>query len=198
MRENLPDRSGKKYPHDHLTTADVEAILDTFSRVDTAIRNRALITVIWRSGLRHAEVLALVSKDIDLDKQTIRVLHGKGDKARTVGMDSRTRDALSLLMEVRKRRGLTNGGPLFCTWKGAKLAQAYIRDMLAKKASKAGLEKRVTPHTLRHAFATSLHDEGVSMKAIQQSLGHSSLATTDVYLETLSGSLGVKAVQGRE
>lgn len=195
------DRTGKTYPQDHLTPADCENLVSQFGRGITAVRNRALIMVMWRSGLRHAEALALKPKDVDLDNRKIRVLHGKGDKPRTVGMDSHTRAVLELWLSRREEKGIPRCKALFCSISkgmlGAEMDQAYVRRMIKKAADRAGIDKRVTPHGFRHAFATELLLEGVDIKAIQQALGHSTLMATDKYFSTLGDNLGINAVQNR-
>ena len=196
------DRTGLKFPHDRLTPEDGERILATFSRRSiSAVRNRALATVMYRSGLRHAEVLALKLKDIDLDKLTIRVLHGKGDKPRNVGMDTHTEAVLRLWLSKREDKGIPRDKPLFCTIskgnQGGSLNQEYVRQMISRAAKNAGLDKRVTPHTFRHACAADMYQETKDVLAIQQTLGHANLAATEKYLTTLSDNIGVEAIQSR-
>jgi site-specific recombinase XerD len=174
--------AGQKFPAEPLTRAEVNALLAACStRAPTGIRNRALITVMYRCGLRITEALALKPSDADLVNGTLRVLHGKGDKARTTGMDPRTVDALARWMDIRPR-----SCALFCTLEGARMQTGYVRDMLKRKAARAGIEKRVHPHGLRHTHAAELVREGVPMNVIRDQLGHTSLATTDRYLRNVA------------
>ncbi len=118
---------------------------------------------------------------------TLRVLHGKGDKPRTVGLDAGALDAISRWLDRRRGLGLArNGAPLFCTLDGGKVLPGYVRDMLKRQAAKAGLEKRVHPHGLRHTHAAELVREAVPMPVIRDQLGHSSLAVTDRYLRDIA------------
>lgn len=101
---------------DLLTANEIERLLRACShRAPTGIRNRAMIAVAWRSGLRIGEVLALRPKDIDLDSGTIVVQHGKGDKRRVVGVDVGTTALLARWLEVRRKRGIDGRAVVFCT-----------------------------------------------------------------------------------
>lgn len=198
----IVDRTGKTYPPELLVRPEIERLLEQFStRAPTGMRNRALITLLWRSGLRHDEVLSLRVRDVDTVHNTIRVRHGKGNKARTVGLDALGNGEVSRWVTARARFDLPKDAPLFCSISkgaaGKKLAQTYIRRTIRQKSQKAGLEKRITPHTLRHACATGMEGEGLHLKVIQATLGHGNVATTDVYLSTLTGGEATKAVQER-
>jgi len=187
--------TGKKYPAESYTHAECLAILQACGDSWTGLRNQALITVMWRAGLRLAEALSLRQIDIDWTNQAIRVLHGKGDRARTVGIDSKGMDILNAWAKTR------NGdewGPMFCTRKFGRLEQAYVREMLPRIATKAGVRKRIHAHGFRHTFAVELAREGVPMPHIQRLLGHASLGTTSVYLSSLSPEEALDAVRGRE
>lgn len=171
-----------------LTCAEVEALLAQCStRAPTGVRNRALITVLYRTGIRIDEALKLKPSDVDLDRGTLRVLHGKGDRARTVGIDARTIDATGRWLDARQLFVPRNGRcPLFCTLEGHKLQQPYVRNLLRRIAAKAGVEKRVHPHGFRHTHAAELVEEGVPITVIRDQLGHVSLATTDRYLRNIA------------
>lgn len=161
----------------------------------TGQRNRALITVLWRAGLRLGEALALRQIDIGWTAQTIRVLHGKGDRARTVGLDKR---AIRVLSDWAHIRNGDEWGPMLCTRDFKPLKQSYVRALLPRLARKAGVRKRVHAHGFRHSFAVGLAQEHVSMVNIQRLLGHASLGTTSVYLTSLSPEEALDAVRGRE
>src|ERR1051326_2795329 len=156
-------------------------------------RNRVLITVLWRSGLRLAEALALQPQDVDFEYQTIRVLHGKGDKARTVGMDRREAELIKEWLETRG--DYPQGTPVICTRRGEPLEQAYVRALLPRLARKAGVRKRVHAHGFRHSYAVDLMREGIRVRDIQLLLGHSSLAVTSIYLASLSPEEALDAVR---
>ena len=109
----------------------------------TGLRDRALITTLWRGQLRISEALALKVSDFDAVKGTLRVLRGKGDKARVAIIDGQACDVLTAWIERRRKLGLTGHRPLFCTLQGKAIKTAHVRAMLPRRARKAGIEKRV-------------------------------------------------------
>ena len=180
--------TGRKRPAEILTEAEVRQLLAQCSRrAPTGIRDRALLTVLYRAGLRVEEALALRPVDVDTEHGTVTVLHGKGDRRRTVGIDDGTGSVVDLWKAERKRLGINGGqSKLFCTLSGGPLSANQVRQMVKRRAAKAGLEKRAHPHGLRHAFASEQSHEGVPVNEIRQILGHSSLATTQVYLDGIA------------
>jgi site-specific recombinase XerD len=191
-----PGNKGRKFPPEPLTPAEVAAIISHCSpRAATGIRNRALLTLLYRSGLRISEALALKPSDIDLKRHTARVLHGKGDKATLRGFHPSATDALVRWIDTRKGLGVRNG-PLFCTLDGRPVYQQYVRLLLGRLAEKAGVDKRVHPHGLRHTFADELRAAGVDVVTISKLLGHSSIAVTSRYLDHLTNHQAVSALEG--
>jgi site-specific recombinase XerD len=153
--------------------------------------------MLYRAGLRCNEALALRAVDLDLDAGSVRVLHGKGDTARTVGLDP---GALAVIEKwLRIRRGLPNprAGRLFCTLAGTPISDVYVRQMTKRLAKRARLTKRVHAHGLRHTHAAELAREGVPMNVIRDQLGHKNLATTDRYVRGLCPADVVAAMQAR-
>jgi site-specific recombinase XerD len=190
-----PANAGKKYPPEPLTPDEVAAIIGGCStRSRTGIRNRALLTLLYRSGLRVSEALALKPADVNLARHTVRVLHGKGDKATTRGFHPSATDALARWMDTRREMKL-RGGPLFCTLDGGPLYPQYVRLLLGRLARNAGVTKRVHPHGLRHTFAVELLHAGTDAVTISKLLGHSSVATTVRYLDHLSNARAVEALE---
>ena len=169
-------------------------MLEAMGERPVGLRNKVLTALMWRSGLRLAEALALVPDNIDRDSLTIRILHGKGDKARTVAMDRQTLLLIDDWMEVRPAGPEQ---PLICTMKGEDVEQAYVRLMYPRIAKKAGVTKRVHAHGFRHTFAVELARANVPMAHIQRLLGHSSLATTAIYLASLSPEEALDSVRSR-
>ena len=189
-----PGNKGQKYPAEVLTTDEVHAIIAGCStKAPTGIRNRAMLTLLYRSGLRVSEVLALRPSDVNLDAHTVRVLHGKGNKATTRGFHPSATDALARWLDTRK--GMTGRGPLFCTLAGRPLQAQYVRLMLHRLAAAANVEKRVHPHGLRHTFAWELEQAGVPVSVISALLGHSSIAVTARYLNHLTNHQAVSALE---
>jgi site-specific recombinase XerD len=165
------------------------------TRSQTGIRNAALFTVLYRSGLRISEALALHLKDIDRRQHTLTVLHGKGDKRRVVGIDPQ---AMILVERWLDRRQAPRGATVFCTLAGAPLDASYVRRALRRAAHRAGIEKRVHPHGLRHTHAAELAAEGVPTNEIQDHLGHTSLRTTDIYLRHIAPTVRIDRIHQRE
>lgn len=187
------------FPVEILTAAEANALLQACSsRAPTGIRNRALLAVLYRSGLRVGEALALRPADVDLDAGTIRVLRGKGGKARTVGIDATACGVLARWVDWHRRNGTGRRVPLFCTLAGEPLSDRYVRAMVKRMAARAGIAKRVHPHSLRHTHASELASEGVPMNLLQAQLGHSSLATTDRYVRHIAPAQLVAAIRQRE
>lgn len=166
------------------------------NRAPTGIRNRALLTLLYRTGLRISEALALRPKDVDRKAGTVRVLHGKGDKARVVGMDPEAFAALDRWLDVRSTCNIA-AATVFCTLKGRPVSSAYVRAFLVRVARRAGIDKRVHAHGLRHTFAAEMRTEGKEIGIISKALGHSSIATTARYLDHVAPTAVIDAMRGR-
>jgi site-specific recombinase XerD len=182
-----PTNRGRRFDPDLLTPDEARRLLRApSSRAPTGIRNRALLTVMYRAGLRLAEALHLKPGDIDYDAGVVHVLNGKGAKRRVVPLDDGALAVIQRWADVRAARGINGRAPLFCTLDGKPLSPRYVRQMMQRYAERAGLDKRVHPHGLRHSFAAELQRQGVSMRAIQEALGHANLATTGAYLSRIA------------
>ncbi|MBR0472863.1 MAG: tyrosine-type recombinase/integrase [Methanosphaera sp.] len=151
------------------------------------LRNKLILTLLYSTGLRVSELIKLKINTIDPEERTIRV-RGKGEKDRIVIFDDTT---LELIKEYLIKRGVENEY-LFVNQKNHTLTPRYIQYMIKEYAQAAGIERKVTPHVLRHSFATHLLKNGVDIRAIQQLLGHSNLSTTQIYtsvdMHTLKGA----------
>lgn len=192
-----PTNKGRKFPPEILTPVEARALLYAPStRAPTGLRNRALIAVLYGAGLRLAEALALKPSDVNYEDAEIRVLHGKGDKARTAGIDDGALGHVARWADRRKALGIP-GRALFCTLDGGALDPRYVRQMLQRSAKRAGIEKRVHPHGLRHTHAKELEQEGIPVSEIQDQLGHVSLNTTAVYLRTISPTARLTKIRNR-
>jgi site-specific recombinase XerD len=156
------------------------------ARSASGIRNRALIALLYRSGLRLSEALDLYPKDVDFERGAIRVLNGKGGKSRVSGVDSGALAILQRWVEVRANCGHNGGRPLFCTSSGERVANAYIRRLLPVLGRRAGIDKRVHAHGLRHTHAAQLREEGLDIGVISKQLGHSAISTTATYLDHIA------------
>jgi site-specific recombinase XerD len=195
----LPNNKGKKLPAEPLTESEVRSLINACSpRAATGIRNRALLAMLYRSGLRISEALGLYPKDLDANRSTLRVLHGKGDKARVVALDAGAWAIIQVWMERRKSLGISGRSPVFCTLQGESIETAYIRALLPRLSRRAGIEKRVHAHGLRHTHAFELVSEGQPLNVISSQLGHATLATTERYLRHLNPQVMVDAIRIRE
>jgi site-specific recombinase XerD len=193
-----PGNKGRKFPPEPLTPDEVAAIIGECSpHSRTGIRNRALLTGLYRSGLRISEAPDLRPVDVDFKRHSFRVLHGKGDKATVRGFHPSADDALARWIDTRKGLGLRNG-PLFCCLDGSAMSDRYVRNLLHRLAERAGVEKRVHPHGLRHTFADELRAAGVDVVTISKLLGHSSISVTARYLDHLSNDRAVAALEAVE
>jgi len=192
-----PTHKGQKFPAEILTREEVRALLYAPNPdVPTGLRNRAIIATLYGAGVRLAEAVALKPSDVNLDEGDIRVLHGKGDHCRTIGIDEGAIVHLARWVDLRRARGV-RGRVLFCTLDGGPISPRYVRAMLVRMADRVGIDKRVHPHGLRHTHAVELEHEGFTVTEIQQQLGHASLATTAIYLNHISPSARVAKIRGR-
>jgi site-specific recombinase XerD len=192
-----PSNAGLTFPAEILTRDEAVALTRACShRAPTGLRNRALIAVMYGAGLRLAEALALRVSDVDLEAASVRVLHGKGDKARTVGIDTGALVHVARWVDARRAAGI-KGRLLLCTLDGSAVSPRYVRAMLARMAERAGVDKRVHPHGLRHTYAVELEREGFTVSEIQRLLGHAHLNTTAVYLNHIAPSALIAKVRDR-
>lgn len=176
-------------PRGVLTEAEVTALLDAPDRsTEIGIRDAALLELLYSTGLRCAEVAALDLADVDLTEGLVFVRYGKGGKQRLVPVGASAITRLKqYLMQARplflKRPGVT---ALFlasarCGDHGNRLSRSAIRFVVEKAAHRAGLPRRVTPHTLRHSFATHLLRAGADLRHVQELLGHARVDSTERY-----------------
>jgi len=182
---DLP-RAGRSLP-DTLDAADVAALLDGTDTVDPAgMRDRALLELLYACGLRVSEALGLDLQDLSLDGASVRVI-GKGDRQRVVPVGEVALEAIGRYLESARTvwlpgaRELPRGGPLFVSVRGRRLGRMEAWRILRRAALRAGLRGHVTPHTLRHSFATHLLEGGADLRVVQELLGHASITTTQLY-----------------
>lgn len=189
--------AGTRFPPEPLSASEVRALLLACpEHTDAGKRNRALFVVMWRSGLRMAEALALRVSDINPDRGSIRILRGKGARARTVGIDDDGLAVVAVWIAARANRGI-GPGPLFCTMAGGPMCPRVVRRMVAHFGAKAGIEHRVHAHGLRHTMAAELSAEGVPVLSISRQLGHSNVATTNTYLQSLHPGEVIEVMRAR-
>lgn len=195
-----PANKGQTFPPEVLNPDEVRALIQAASgRAPTGIRNRALVAIMARAGLRLAEALALKPKDVDPSRGTVAILHGKGDKSRTVGLEPGAMALVERWMERRRALAVPRTAPLFCTLQGAPLKPSYVRTLLPRLAARAGIEKRVHPHALRHSLAYELAVlDAVPLPIVQRILGHASLITTQRYIDHVAPADVIAAMRSRK
>lgn len=164
---------------------DVERLLEAagFDQTVLALRDRALLEVLYGTGARISEAVGLAVDDVDPTAATV-VLHGKGGKTRVVPVGRFALRAVDDYL-VRGRPALAAGGrgsaALFLNARGGPLSRQSAWTILRATAEKAGLADNLSPHTLRHSFATHLLDGGADVRVVQELLGHASVTTTQIY-----------------
>lgn len=165
-------------------------------RCPTGLRNRCILELAYRAGLRVGEVCALRPRDVDVAGGVVRVWDGKGGDG-TAYFDS---ESLRVLLGTWKatRRVLPKSPYLFCTLKGGQISPRYVQQMAKRMAKRAGLDpSKVTPHVLRHTFATELLDEGFHIREVQDAVRHADLSTTMLYTHVLDVQLREKIQRRR-
>jgi integrase/recombinase XerD len=159
-------------------------------------RNRAIIEVLFSCGLRVSELVNLRLSNLYLDEKFIRVL-GKGSKERLVPISERAIEELGYWFACRNEMVIKTGEEdyVFLNRRGAHLTRTMILIMIKKYAEQAGIKKTISPHTLRHSFATALLEGGADLRAIQAMLGHESIATTEIYTHIDTTTLRQEVLQ---
>lgn len=160
---------------------------DEAHRMTTSLQNpkhRCIISLLYGCGLRVSELTHVKMCDIDFDRKLLRVFQGKGKKDRLTLLPA------ALLTVLEKQRQLKQPGDyLFTNGKGGRLTEATIQKIVALSARRAGIGKIVSPHTLRHSFATHLLENGTDIRYIQELLGHAKLQTTQIYTHVASNNI---------
>lgn len=168
----------KKVPY-HLTIDEVTALVEAPRQPDLlGLRDRAILETLYSCGLRVSELTGLDVAGIDLDGGTVRVL-GKGGKERIVPVGRQARAALQSYLAARNQPAAV--APLFLNARGGRLTARSVRRVVDRYILRLATMKKISPHTLRHTFATHLLEGGADLRAIQELLGHASLSTTQKY-----------------
>ena len=180
---DLP-RQVRRLP-DTLDVDEVDRLLEAASAGGP--RDRALLELLYAAGLRVSEALRLDREDLSLDGAFVRVI-GKGDKERLVPVGDVALDWLVVWIDGARAELLAahhvqavRGGPLFVGGRGRRLARQQAWRIVGDAAARAGLTGQVSPHTLRHSFATHLLEGGADLRVVQELLGHASISTTQLY-----------------
>ncbi len=170
-----------------LTVDEVVRLLETATDDEAHLRERALLELLYAAGLRISEALRLDLEDLSFDGGFVRVV-GKGDKERLVPVGEVALDVLRRWVAGPRRALISashvapvRGGPLFVGDRGRRFARQQAWAVVKRAAAQAGLDDRVSPHTLRHSFATHLLEGGADLRIVQELLGHASISTTQLY-----------------
>jgi integrase/recombinase XerD len=180
------DLRGPRLPRPLPHVLSVQEVEQLLAAVDPdhplALRDRALVELLYACGLRASEICGLEIRHLDRREATLRV-QGKGDKQRWVPVGAMALDAVEGYLEVLRPR-LARGRPsahLFLNRRGSGLSRVGLWKILRRVATAAGLADRVTPHVLRHSFATHLLQGGADLRVVQELLGHADVQTTQIY-----------------
>ncbi len=183
--EQLPTESvdapkAERLLPDVLSVEEIDALLRTFD-ITTAkgCRDSAIVEVLYSTGLRVTELVTLRMNDLFFGEGYVRVI-GKGDKQRLVPISSAARDKIQLYMEFRKPEKPSEP-TLFLNNRGKPLTRVMVFTIIRQAAERAGITKSISPHTLRHSYATHLLEGGANIRQVQELLGHESISTTEVY-----------------
>jgi integrase/recombinase XerC len=194
VKEELAASNPAKY----VSTPKVEKPLPTVLTVDEAfrlmespvkgkgLRDRAILELLYSSGMRVGELVGLNLNQLDLDLGVVKVM-GKGRKERIVPIGSKAIKALKAYLETR--RMMDGRDPLFVNPRGSRFTTRSVGRLMKKYTEASGIFRKISPHSLRHTFATHLLDAGADIREIQEMLGHSSLSTTQRYIHLSLGKL---------
>lgn len=176
-------RLGRRLP-DVLTVEEIDAMIAALppGKEETP-RNHAIIETLYGSGLRVSELVEARISRLDLDR-AILIVEGKGSKQRMVPLSPSSVELIRDYLPMRQRLDIKPAGQdiIFLNRRGAPLSRVMVFYIIRDLAAAAGIQKTVSPHTLRHSFATHLLEGGANLRAIQEMLGHESIATTELYL----------------
>lgn len=175
---------GRKLP-DTLSLEEIDTLIGTIDLSEPqGERNRTILETLYSCGLRVSELINLQLSDLFFEEGFIRVI-GKGNKQRFVPINTQTEKYIQFYVkDIRSHIAVKKGfeDTLFLNRRGQKLSRVMIFTIIKNLTEKAGIQKKISPHTFRHSFATHLLERGADLRAIQQMLGHESITTTEIYM----------------
>ena len=181
-------KAGRHLP-DTLTVEEIERIIDSITPYTAkGRRDRAMLELLYSCGLRVSELISLRMSDLFFGEGYIRVI-GKGDKQRLVPIGSTARERIMMYLDDRREKEKRDTDTLFLNNRGGKLTRIMVFLILRQAVENAGIDKTVSPHTLRHSFASHLIAGGASIRQVQEMLGHESIVTTEIYTHLDEGRL---------
>jgi len=162
-------------------------------RYPTGLRNKTIMSLMLHCGLRLSEIADLKPGNLNLTKGKLRVESGKGEKDRDLAVPDYLTDLLDTWRNIRPKSNY-----FFSTLKGRKLSDRYIQQMVKRYSQKAGIDKKISPHTLRHTYATQYYRQTKDIETLRRILGHSDISTTTIYitLANIDVENGMKSFQG--
>jgi len=175
-------KTGQKLP-ETLTEEEINRMIESIDTVKPeGFRNRAILETLYSCGLRVSELVNLKLSNIYFDEQFV-IVHGKGDKQRIVPISQKAITEITAYLPWRNNLKIKRGDEdiLFLNRYGSQLTRVMIFHIIKQQANLAGIIKNISPHTLRHSFATHLLEGGANLKAIQMMLGHENITTTEIY-----------------
>lgn len=186
--ESIEPPKAERLLPDVLTVAEIDAMIATFDMTTVkGCRDNAIVEVLYSTGLRVSELVSLRIDNLFFGEGYIRVV-GKGDKQRLVPIGSAARDKIQLYMELRRPKR-SSEATLFLNNRGEPLTRVMVFNIIKQAARLAGIDKSISPHTLRHSYATHLLEGGANIRQVQELLGHESITTTEVYTHLDRGHL---------
>jgi len=175
----LAPKASKRLP-DALDIEQMTQLLNVQGDDLAAVRDRAIMELLYSSGLRLAELVGLDVDSVSFEEGTVRVL-GKGSKERIIPVGSKAQDSLHEWLRLRANEANVEEMALFTGRRGARISPRSVQAMVRKRAAEAGLPKRVYPHLFRHSFATHVLESSGDLRGVQEMLGHADISTTQVY-----------------
>ena len=180
-------KAGRKLP-DTLSVDEIDRLIGSIDpSTCKGLRDRAILEVLYPCGVRVSELCDLKIGDLFFGEGYIRII-GKGDKQRLVPVSGIARDRIQLYLETR-RDERSNEATLFLNNRGGRLTRVMIFTIIKQAALRAGIDKRISPHTFRHSFATHLLEGGANIRQVQELLGHENILTTEIYTHLDSSHL---------
>jgi site-specific recombinase XerD len=180
-------RKGHKIPEVLTQDEQSKLLSQPNKRYPTGERNYTMLRLMLDTGLRLSEAINLRWKDIELNTGKLMVRQGKGAKDRSLWIGEADVELLQAWKERQAKEAKCER--VFTTLEGHKLNPAYVRAMVVRCGKKAGIEKQIGPHTLRHSFATDLYRDSAKIRLVQKALGHANLATTQIYTHIVDEEL---------
>ncbi|MFA5124439.1 MAG: site-specific tyrosine recombinase/integron integrase [Patescibacteria group bacterium] len=168
----IPRAKKEKHLPEVLSRTEILKMLNSLSNP----KHHCIVALLYGSGLRVGEVVRIRIKDIDLERMSLRIYQGKGKKDRYTVLPESLKSILSAQCKIKLSTDF-----LFTNGRGSHLTEASIQKIVDQSAKKAGINRKISPHTLRHSFATHLLENGTDIRYIQELLGHSNIKTTQIY-----------------